>query len=138
MIIRGADVSRSVSETADVCIVGSGAAGAVLAWEMAERGHKVVLLEKGGYHPREDFNQKEDDMIPMLYKSSGLQFTIPSGIAVAQGSCVGGSTVVNDAVCFRAPDAVLGWWADQHKVEDIGPDDLRRRSSPSAWCTPTS
>ena len=65
-------------------------------------------------------------MIPMLYKSSGLQFTIPTGIAVAQGSCVGGSTVVNDAVCFRAPDAVLGWWADQHKVEDIGPDALKR------------
>ena len=65
-------------------------------------------------------------MIPMLYKSSGLQFTIPTGIAVAQGSCVGGSTVVNDAVCFRAPDTVLGWWADQHKVEDIGPDALKK------------
>jgi choline dehydrogenase-like flavoprotein len=126
LIIRGADVSRSVTETADVCIIGSGAAGAVLAWEMAEGGHKVVLLEKGGYHPREDFNQREEDMIPMLYKSSGLQFTIPTGIAVAQGSCVGGSTVVNDAVCFRAPDAVLGWWADQHKVEDIGPDALKK------------
>ena len=40
-------------------------------------------------------------MIPLLYKNSGLQFTIPTAIAVAQGSCVGGSTVVNDAVCFR-------------------------------------
>jgi len=42
MIVRGADVSRSVSETADVCVVGSGAAGAILAWEMADRGHRVA------------------------------------------------------------------------------------------------
>jgi len=47
MIIQGKDVRRSVAETADVCIVGSGAAGAILAWEMAESGHSVVLLEKG-------------------------------------------------------------------------------------------
>jgi choline dehydrogenase-like flavoprotein len=126
VIVRGADVKSSVTETADVCIVGSGAAGAVLAWEMAESGRRVVQLEKGGYHPREDFGQKEEDMIPMLYKNAGLQFTVPTGIAVAQGSCVGGSTVVNDAVCFRAPDAVLGWWADQHKVADIGPDAMKR------------
>jgi choline dehydrogenase-like flavoprotein len=119
MIIQGKDVSRSVTETADVCIVGSGAAGAILAWEMAERGHSVVLLEKGGYHPRQDFTQREDQMIPMLFKNCGLQFTIPGGIAVAQGSCVGGSTVVNDAVCFRTPDTVLGWWEDQYKVSDI-------------------
>ena len=120
MIIQGKNVNGPVSETADVCIVGSGAAGAILAWEMAEQGHTVVLLEKGGYHPRTDFTQKEDQMIPMLYKNCGLQFTIPSGIAVAQGSCVGGSTVVNDAVCFRTPPAVLDWWQHQYKVKDIG------------------
>ena len=47
MIIQGKEVNRSVTETADVCIVGSGAAGAILAWEMAELGRTVVLLEKG-------------------------------------------------------------------------------------------
>jgi choline dehydrogenase-like flavoprotein len=92
---------------------------------MAEKGYSVVLLEKGGYHQREDFNQREEDMIPLLYKNAGLQFTIPSGIAVAQGSCIGGSTVVNDAVCFRAPDAVLGWWEDQYKIENIGPASMK-------------
>jgi choline dehydrogenase-like flavoprotein len=109
MIFRGGDVRRTSAETADVCVIGSGAGGAVLTWEMAAQGHSVVLLEKGGYHPREDFNQREEDMI-----------------AVAQGSCVGGSTVVNDAVCFRTPDAVLGWWEDQCKVENVGPADMKK------------
>lgn len=126
MILRGSDINRNVLETADVCVVGSGAAGAILAWEMADRGHSVVLLEKGGYHPREDFNQKEDEMIPLLYKNSGLQFTIPTAIAVAQGSCVGGSTVVNDAVCFRAPDTVLGWWHDKYGVEGVTPGEMSK------------
>jgi choline dehydrogenase-like flavoprotein len=125
LIVRGRDVDRALTETADVCVIGSGAGGAVMAWEMAERGHTVVLLEKGGYHLRDEFNQKEEDMIPLLYKNAGLQFTVPSGIAVAQGSCVGGSTVVNDAVCFRAPDAVLGWWEDQYKVERVGPAAMK-------------
>ncbi|MDA4135837.1 MAG: GMC family oxidoreductase [Thaumarchaeota archaeon] len=126
MIVQGKDLSRSVTETADVCVIGSGAAGAIVAWEMAEKGHSVVLLEKGGYHPRQDFTQREDQMIPMLFKNSGLQFTIPGGIAVAQGSCVGGSTVVNDAVCFRTPDTVLGWWEDQYKVSDIGAATMKK------------
>lgn len=125
MIVQGRDVSRSASEAADVCVIGSGAGGAVLAWELAEKGRSVVLIEKGGYHPRQDFDQREENMIPMLYKNSGLQFALPSGIAVAQGSCVGGSTVVNDAVCFRAPDAVLGWWEDQYKVEGVDPASMK-------------
>jgi choline dehydrogenase-like flavoprotein len=126
LIIRGSEVTGPVSERADVCVIGSGAAGAIVAWEMAEQGRTVVLLEKGGYHPREDFTQREDQMIPMLFKNCGLQFTVPGGIAVAQGSCVGGSTVVNDAVCFRTPDTVLGWWEDDHKIEGIGPEVMRK------------
>ena len=126
MIIRGNEVTRSLTESVDVCIVGSGAGGAILAWEMADRWHTVALLEKGGYHPRTDFTQKEDEMIPMLYKICGLQLTVPSGIAVAQGSCVGGSTVVNDAVCFRTPDTVLGWWEHRFKVKDIDPAAMKK------------
>ncbi|MFI5420019.1 MAG: GMC family oxidoreductase N-terminal domain-containing protein [Nitrososphaerales archaeon] len=124
--MQGKDLTHAITESADVCVIGSGAGGAILSWEMAELGHTVVLLEKGGYHPREDFDQKEDNMIPMLYKNSGLQFTIPSGIAVAQGSCVGGSTVVNDAVCFRTPDPVLGWWTDRFKIENISPESMKK------------
>ena len=46
-------VQNDVVETVDVCIIGSGAAGAVLAKELAESGRTVVLLERGGYH---DYN----------------------------------------------------------------------------------
>jgi choline dehydrogenase-like flavoprotein len=120
VIIEGKGVAHNIKENADVCIIGSGAAGAILAWELADKGHKVILLEKGGYFQKEAFTQREDEMIPRIYMKAGFQFAIPSGIVVAQGSCVGGSTVVNDAVCFRTPDLVLERWEKEFRIADIG------------------
>ena len=102
------DVVRNV----DVCVVGSGAAGAILAQKLAAAGKSVVLLEKGGYYDGESMNQRENDMIPLLWKNSGANFTSNLKIAIAQGSCLGGSTVINDAVCFRIPDLVIQQWND--------------------------
>src|SRR5919107_4023012 len=94
----------------DVCIIGSGAAGAILATKLAEDGKSVVLLEKGGYYDGESMNQREADMIPLLWKNAGANFTSNLRIAVAQGCCLGGSTVINDAVCFPIPQIVIDQW----------------------------
>ncbi len=40
----------------DVIIIGSGAGGGTLAWKLAPSGRKVLLLERGGYVPREREN----------------------------------------------------------------------------------
>ena len=55
-------------------------------------------------------NQREADMLPLLWKNAGTNFTSSLRIAVAQGCCLGGSTVINDAVCFRIPDPVIDQW----------------------------
>src|SRR5215204_6543237 len=94
----------------DVCIIGSGAAGAILGTKLAESGKSVVVLEKGGYYDGESMNQREADMIPLLWKNAGANFTSNLRIAIAQGSCLGGSTVINDAVCFRIPPIVIEQW----------------------------
>ena len=36
-------------------VIGSGAGGATLAYELAALGHAVVLLEEGNYFNRTDF-----------------------------------------------------------------------------------
>ena len=95
-----------------LCVIGSGAAGAIIAEKLAAAGKSVVLLEKGGYYDGESMNQREDDMIGLLWKNSGANFTSNLKIAIAQGSCLGGSTVINDAVCFRIPDIVIKQWND--------------------------
>lgn len=103
-------VEGDVLENCDVCVIGSGAAGAILAKKLSDSGRSVVLLERGGYFEGEDMNQRDEDMVPLLWKNCAASFTSDLRIAIAQGSCLGGSTVINDAVCFAIPDIVRRQW----------------------------
>lgn len=103
-------VSNDIVENVDICIIGSGAAGAVLAEELVKSGKKVVLLERGGYYEGKDMNQREVDMMPLLWKNAGFNFDDSLRIAIAQGCCLGGSTIINDAVCFDTPKPVREEW----------------------------
>lgn len=105
-------VDRDVVEQCDVCIIGSGAAGAVLAKKFCDAGRSVILLEKGGYFEGEDMNQRDEEMIPLLWKNAGANFTHDMRITIAQGSCLGGSTVINDAVCFPIPKLTSRQWRE--------------------------
>lgn len=43
----------------DVCIIGSGAGGAPIAYELSRAGFNVVVLEKGKYYKEESFSKDE-------------------------------------------------------------------------------
>jgi choline dehydrogenase-like flavoprotein len=101
---------RVENDNVDICIIGSGAAGAVLAKELVEAGKKVVILERGGYYEGKDMNQRDADMMPLLWKNAGFNFDDSLRIAIAQGCCLGGSTVINDAVCFDTPSRIRKEW----------------------------
>lgn len=103
-------VTHDVVDNVDVCVIGSGAGGAIIAAKLASKGKSVVLLEKGGYYDSEDMNQREVDMMPLLWKNGGANFTNNLRIVIAQGQCLGGSTVINDAVCFKPPGIVREQW----------------------------
>ncbi len=51
-----------MSKSVDVCIVGSGAGGAPIAYELAKAGFSVVVLEKGPHYSEADFNKDEIDV----------------------------------------------------------------------------
>jgi choline dehydrogenase-like flavoprotein len=46
----------AMSDSYDVIIIGSGAGGGTLAYRLADTGLRVLLLERGGYLPREKAN----------------------------------------------------------------------------------
>ncbi|MFZ0390309.1 MAG: GMC family oxidoreductase, partial [Calditrichia bacterium] len=93
---------------ADVCVIGSGAGGAVAAYNAAAAGNRVVLLEEGSYVDSADMTHNEGEMIAKLYKEGGLQTTVDLEMSLLQGQCLGGSTVINNAICFRLDEAGFG------------------------------
>ena len=109
---------------ADVVIVGSGAAGSVLAYRMAERGREVVLIEGGKHVDPRDFTEDERVQFSNLFADGGLQMCTDTRFQVLQGKCVGGSTVVNNAVCLDIPPRALQRWNDPDGL-DAGLEEER-------------
>jgi choline dehydrogenase-like flavoprotein len=95
----------------DVVVVGSGAGGGIVAAELAEAGHDVLVLERGPYLAEPDFNQLEVDTFARAYLDGGLRTTQDLGTLILAGACLGGGTVVNYTTSFRTPDDVRAEWA---------------------------
>jgi choline dehydrogenase-like flavoprotein len=95
----------------DVCVVGSGAGGAPVAWELARSGLRIVVLEKGPHLTAADFVHDEigtcrrDFFVPMpaddphvvVREGQEPRATNEGWIA----SCVGGGTVHMSGFFFR-------------------------------------
>ena len=97
-------------EHADVCIIGSGAGGAVVAKELAEAGLSVIILEAGENHDPTTFGSYEPEMLRRLFWDSGLRRTRDGAIVISQGRGVGGSTVHNLCYAVRPPQVLLDRW----------------------------
>lgn len=111
---------------ADVVIVGTGAGGATLAYELAARGREVLLLERGAHVDPSQFTEDEGRQLSALYADGALTLSKDFRFRVGQGMCVGGSTVVNNAICFDLPERVLDRWLDPRGLNaGLDPDRLR-------------
>lgn len=124
MVIQGSQIVKDFSESADVCIIGSGCGGAVCAKEITEAGHKVVIVEEGGYYTSNDFTMREDDAYANLYKERASQSTDDLSITILQGRCVGGSSTVNWTTSLRTPEWVLEEWRHRFGLQGLSRKDL--------------
>ena len=109
----------------DVVVVGTGAGGAVMAKELAEAGHAVVLVEEGSFHTRADFTGRGIDAFRKLYRNGGAVVSVGNTIIpIPIGRTVGGTTAVNSGTCFRTPDRVLARWRDELGLREFTPDHM--------------
>ena len=74
---------------ADVCIVGSGAGGGVIAGELARAGKQVCVVEMGGYYNEADFNGLELGAYERMYLNGGPFPTAEGQVSLLAGSCLG-------------------------------------------------
>jgi choline dehydrogenase-like flavoprotein len=92
-----------MTEQVDVCVIGSGFGGSILAYYLAHARQKVVVLERGERRP--DSSLQVDIDAKELTKITH-QF-LGDGIIVLVGSAVGGGSLVYSGVSLRAPSFVF-------------------------------
>jgi choline dehydrogenase-like flavoprotein len=108
---------------ADVCVIGSGAGGGVIAGTLAQQGLKVCVLEAAGYYNEADFNQYELWAYENMYWRGGPVATADFNVTVYAGAGLGGGTVINWTNCLRTRPWVREQWAGEHGLEGVdGPD----------------
>ncbi len=123
-VVDGATQTADLSLSAEVCVIGSGAGGAVSAKVFAEAGHDVLIVEEGGYFTNADFTMSEADVYPKLYQEALQRSTSDQAISILQGRAVGGTTVVNWTTSFRTPEDVIEYWKKAHGVGGFTLADL--------------
>ncbi|MEO6575571.1 MAG: GMC family oxidoreductase [Polyangiaceae bacterium] len=123
-VVDGAHATADLVLDADVCVIGTGAGGAVAAATLANKGLSVLMIEEGGYYTHADFTMREKDTEPRLYQEGMSRATADGSIAILQGRAVGGTTVVNWTTCFRTPEDVVLHWKTKHGVGGFGYKDL--------------
>jgi choline dehydrogenase-like flavoprotein len=95
---------------ADVCVVGSGAGGSVIAARLAAQGRSVIVLEQGGYRNEADFDQLDAKGAEM-FMGGGLVWSEGGELGLLAGATLGGGTVINSLVSLKTPQDIRELWA---------------------------
>ncbi len=115
-----ADYALDERVEVDVVVIGSGAGGTATAAALAERGKTVAVVEAGSHWQPSSFKHSATWAWRHLYDGRGTRATQGNAVMVLPGGRgVGGSTLINSAICFRTPDSVLASWRHDHGCTDF-------------------
>jgi choline dehydrogenase-like flavoprotein len=94
----------------DVIIIGTGAGGGAMALRLAPSGKRILLLERGGFLPRERENWDEKEVAEKGRYQSGETWLDGAGAPFKPYThyCVGGNTKVYGAALLRLRESDFG------------------------------
>ena len=124
MILQAHEHADDLTADADVCIVGSGASGAVAAHDLAQAGLSVVVIEEGKAIPQEDIRRmKPHEAMRALYRNYGSVAPIGLGdtpmIPVLVGKTLGGSSILTGGVIYRTPERIVEGWNRKLGLKEV-------------------
>ena len=117
-VVDGAFIDRDLTDSADYVVIGSGAAGATAALVLSSAGLSVIILEEGPWVKTRDFGVDVYPAMKSMFREMGTSVTMGRAMfPVLQGRCVGGSTTINSAIAWRAPERVVHRWNTQYGLQ---------------------
>jgi len=123
MIFDANNLPSSATLQADLCIIGSGAGGSMVAKVAAEAGMKVMVLEAGALITPDMMTQREEEMFPKLFWESGGRANKDNNIHIYQGKGIGGSTLHNLNLIRRIPTPILEDWIKRRGLKNLSLDE---------------
>lgn len=112
-----------MTETFDVAIIGSGPSGGRIAWDAVQSGASCVLLEAGGEYTARPtgsarpFPGNERDYSTQLFWGGGIELSTDARMAFLRARCLGGTSVVNQALMDRFDYVALDDWRERSGIE---------------------
>ncbi len=119
-----AQYDRDFRDAVDVVVVGSGPGGAVVAKELTGAGLAVALIEEGPPFTPADYEWDGGLSMARTMREGGLRATRGTVMPTMQAICMGGGSLVNSAICNRAPEFVLERWCAEYELAHTSRADL--------------
>ncbi len=108
---------------ADVCVIGSGAGGSVIAARLATAGYRTVVLEAGAWIPGQAYPREEGAALDQLFLGGATVTNSDHSIAILAGATVGGGTAINWMSCLPPRGEARREWASVGAMAGVdGPE----------------
>lgn len=106
--------------TYDFIVVGSGVSGGKIAHDLCAAGAKVLLLEAGKAYQAQDFPLPEIDASARLFWGGGLEVSADARLGLLRARCLGGTSVVNQALLDPFDEQVFDDWRARTGISTLG------------------
>lgn len=111
--LQFASASEPETIETDIVIVGSGCGGAVCAKNLAEAGHRVLVVDKAYHFPPAQYPMTEEAANIHLFNNGGTDGSDDKSIRVLAGSAWGGGGTVNWSASLQTQAFVRKEWAHE-------------------------
>lgn len=108
----------------DFVIIGSGVSGGRVAAELTRAGARCLLLEAGREFNAKTFPGNEMDYSTQMFWGGGLEVTADGRLGLLRGKCLGGTSVVNQALLDRFDDLAWDDWRRRSGIEFLNAGDM--------------
>ena len=108
----------------DFIIIGSGVSGGRIAWELTRGGAKCLMLEAGKEYGAKTFPAHEMDASTQLFWGGGLEVSADGRLGFLRARCVGGTSIVNQALLDRFDSNAWDDWRVRSGIQYFDQDQM--------------